>query len=127
MYPMLGSHQTMSIEAKLLTAIKTMAKSSIDSSSIICPLLITSTEVREAPAQINRQLLLSPVLELPLLQDHAAQPLTILYSLDLSIFIKACISSRTALRRILVDSLHLQDLCAWRTQSPCPFWKTLMA
>ncbi len=43
----------MSIEAKLLTAIKTMAKSSIDSSSIICPLLITSTEVREAPAQIN--------------------------------------------------------------------------
>ncbi len=117
----------MSIEAKLLTPIKTMAKSSIHSSSIICPLLITSAEVREAAAQTNRRLLLSPVLELPLLQDHAAQPLMILCSLDLSIFTVTCISSRMALQRILVDSLHLQDLCAWRIQSPCPFWKTLMA
>jgi hypothetical protein len=93
----------MSIEAKLLIPIKTMAKSSIRSIrsirsiSIICPLLIISTEIREVPAHTNRQLLLSPGLELPLQQDHAAQPLMILYSLDLSMFTITCISSRMAL------------------------------
>jgi len=86
----------MSIEAKLLIPIKTMAKSSIRSIrsirsiSIICPLLIISTEIREVPAHTNRQLLLSPGLELP-------QPLMILYSLDLSMFTITCISSRMAL------------------------------
>ena len=87
----------MSIEAKLLTPNKTMANSSIHSTSIMCPLLIASTEIRQVPAQTNRQLLLSPVLELPLHQDHAAQPLMILYSLDLSICTVTCISSRMAL------------------------------
>lgn len=90
----------MSIEAKLLIPIKTMAKSSIRSIrsiSIICPLLIISTEIREVPARTNRQLLLSPGLELPLHQDHAAQPLMILYSLDLSMFTITCISSRMTL------------------------------
>lgn len=124
---MLGSQQTMSIEAKLLIPIKTMAKSSVHSTSIICPMLSTSTEIREVPAQTNRQLLLSPGLELPLHQDHAAQPLMILFSLDPSMFTVTCISSRMALRRILVDSPPQQDLCAWRTPGPCPSWKTLMA
>ncbi len=74
-----------------------MANSSIHSTSIICPLLIISTEISEVPAQTNRQLLLSSVLELPLHQDHAALPLMILYSLDLSMFTVTCISSRMAL------------------------------
>lgn len=94
---MLGSHRTVSIEAKFLTPIKTMAKSSIRSISIICPPLITSTGIREVPAHTNRQLLLSLGLELPLRQDHAALPLMILYSLDLSMFTVTCISSRMAL------------------------------